>query len=153
MCRSSRSCWSTANLNWRMFRYVYYVMASDTEYRDILRYKWNSVSSCKRRSDNICNSILQRSLLAIWNIIFIVGVVNCQLRNDFKGRGRKMGVVEGGGGDLALDFKNFWDGVYNFFFCPPPPSYWTVNFICTSSASRAFGHHCKKSLDINIYAG
>ena len=34
-----------------------------------------------------------------------------------------MGVVEGGGGgggvDLALGFKNFWDGVYNFFFCPP----------------------------------
>ena len=25
----------------------------------------------------------------------------------------------GGGVDLALDFKNFWDGVYNFFFCPP----------------------------------
>ena len=52
-------------------------------------------------------------------------MVNCQLRNYFKGRGRKMGVVEGGGGgggggvDLALGFKNFWDGVYNFFFCPP----------------------------------
>ena len=36
-----------------------------------------------------------------------------------------MGAVEGGGGggggggvDLALGFKNFWDGVYNFFFCP-----------------------------------
>ena len=29
--------------------------------------------------------------------------------------------AEGGGGgvDLALGFKNFWDGVYNFFFCPP----------------------------------
>ena len=42
-------------------------------------------------------------------------MVNCQLRNDFKGRGRKMGVSEGGGGGgggggvyLALDFKNFW---------------------------------------------
>ena len=51
-------------------------------------------------------------------------MVNCQLRNDFKGRARKMGVFEGGGGggggvDLALDFKNIWDGVYNFFFCPP----------------------------------
>ena len=33
-----------------------------------------------------------------------------------------MGVFVGGGGggvDLDLDFKNFWDGVYNFFFCPP----------------------------------
>ena len=36
-----------------------------------------------------------------------------------------MGAVEGGGGggggggvDLALGFKNFWDGVYNFFFLP-----------------------------------
>ena len=32
-------------------------------------------------------------------------------------------IAEGGGGgggvDLALGFKNFWDGVYNFFFCPP----------------------------------
>ena len=53
-------------------------------------------------------------------------MVNCQLRNDLKGRARKMGVFEGGGGggggggvDLALDFKNFWDGIYNFFFCPP----------------------------------
>ena len=26
----------------------------------------------------------------------------------------------GGGVDLALDFKNFWDGVYNFFFAPSP---------------------------------
>ena len=33
-----------------------------------------------------------------FNIILIVGVVNCQLRNYYKGRGRKMGVVEGGGG-------------------------------------------------------
>ena len=34
-----------------------------------------------------------------------------------------MGVFVGGGGgvDLDLDFKNFWDGVYNIFFCPPPP--------------------------------
>ena len=50
------------------------------------------------------------------------GAVNCRLRNDFKGRGLKMGVFVGGGGggvDLDLDFKNFWDGVYNFFFCPP----------------------------------
>ena len=50
-------------------------------------------------------------------------MVNSQLRNYFKGRGRKMGVFEGGGGgggvDVALGFKNFWDGVYNFFFCPP----------------------------------
>ena len=36
-----------------------------------------------------------------------------------------MGVFVGGGGgggggfDLDLDFKNFWDGVYNFFFLPP----------------------------------
>ena len=41
----------------------------------------------------------------------------------FKGRGLKMGVFVGGGGgggvDLDLDFKNFWDGVHNFFFCPP----------------------------------
>ena len=25
----------------------------------------------------------------------------------------------GGGVDLALGFKNFWDGVYNFFLPPP----------------------------------
>ena len=44
----------------------------------------------------------------------------------FKGRGLKMGVFVGGGGggggggvDLDLDFKNFWDGVYYFFFAPP----------------------------------
>ena len=83
------------------------------------------VSSCKRRSDNIYNSDLQRSLLAICNIVFIVGVVNCQLRNDFKERGqnghvrRRRGGGGGGGVDLALDFKNFWAGVYNFYFCPP----------------------------------
>ena len=40
----------------------------------------------------------------------------------FKGRGRKMGVFEGGGGGGGIDFKNFWDGVYNFFLAPPPPS-------------------------------
>ena len=38
-------------------------------------------------------------------------MVNCQLRNDFKGRARKMGVFEGGGGgggvDLALDLRIF----------------------------------------------
>ena len=56
---------------------------------------------------------------------YIVGVVNCQLRNDLRGVVGEMGVVKGGGGgggggfDLALDFKNFWDGVYNFFFFPP----------------------------------
>ena len=60
-------------------------------------------------------------------------MVNCQLRNYFKGRGRKMGVFEGGGGgggggvDLALGFKNFWDGVYNFFFCTPPPRCRLIN--------------------------
>ena len=51
-------------------------------------------------------------------------MVNCQLRNDFKGRGREMGVFEGGGGvDLALDFKIFRDGsmVSITFFLPPPP--------------------------------
>ena len=41
-------------------------------------------------------------------------------------------MFEGGGGgggvDLALDFKNFWDGVYNFFFCP---SSQTVKFVFT----------------------
>ena len=52
-------------------------------------------------------------------------MVNCQLRNDFKGRARKMGVFEGGGGgggggvDMALDLRIFGDGVYNFFFVPP----------------------------------
>ena len=48
-------------------------------------------------------------------------MVNCQLRNYFKGRGRKNGRVRRrrGGVDLALGFKNFWDGVYNFFFAPP----------------------------------
>ena len=48
-----------------------------------------------------------------------------------------MGVFEGGGGgggggggvDLALGFKNFWDGVYNFFFCPPPPRAQILFFI------------------------
>ena len=46
-------------------------------------------------------------------------MVNCQLRNYFKGRGRKWAwsKAEGGG---VLGFKNFWDGVYNFFFLPPP---------------------------------
>ena len=32
-----------------------------------------------------------------------------------------LGVEGGGGVDLALDIKNFWDGVYNFFLPPPPP--------------------------------
>ena len=43
----------------------------------------------------------------------------------FKGRGLTMGVFVGGGGgvDLDLDFKNFWDGVYNFFFAPPSVKY------------------------------
>ena len=69
------------------------------------------------------------------NMIVIVGVVNCQLRNDFKGRGRKMGVFEGGGGggggggDLALDFKNFWDGVHKPFFFAPPPLDTTHKFL------------------------
>ena len=43
-----------------------------------------------------------------------------------------MGVFVGGGGggvDLDLDFKNFWDGVYNFFFLPPPPRSTTFLFI------------------------
>ena len=57
-------------------------------------------------------------------------MVNCQLRNYFKGRGRKWAwsKAEGGGGvDLALGFKNFWDGVYNFFFCPPLGSRYESN--------------------------
>ena len=48
-----------------------------------------------------------------------------------------MGVVEGGGGggggvDLALGFKNVWDGVYNFFFCPP------LGFFCEKYANLPF---------------
>ena len=74
------------------------------------------------------------------NIILIVGVVNCQLRNYFKGRGRKMGVVEGGGGgggvDLALGFKNFWDGVYNFFFCPPLVVHVKINTTCIHTGTN-----------------
>ena len=36
------------------------------------------------------------------------GAVNRRLRNSFKGRGHKMGVFVGEGGDyLDLDFKNF----------------------------------------------
>ena len=54
-------------------------------------------------------------------LIFNRGAINCRLRNDFKGRGLKMGVFIGGEVDLDLDFQNFWDGVYNFFFLPPPP--------------------------------
>ena len=43
-------------------------------------------------------------------------------------------MFEGGGGgvDLALDFKNFWDGVYNFFFCPPLACFIHFFFVTTS---------------------
>ena len=92
-------------------------MARESEYRNIR----------ETASPNIYNNDLQRSMLAICNIIFLVvwSIVNYAM--IFKRRGRKMGVFEGGGGgggggfDLAIDFKNFWDGVYNFFFLPPPP--------------------------------
>ena len=53
-------------------------------------------------------------------------MVNCQLRNDFKGRARKMGVFEGGGGggggggvDLALILRIFGMVSITFFFAPP----------------------------------
>ena len=32
----------------------------------------------------------------------------------------------GGGGFPGPDFKNFWDGVYSFFFLPPPPDRWEI---------------------------
>ena len=59
-------------------------------------------------------------------------MVNCQLRNDLRGVPGKWACskAEGGGGvDLALDFKNFWDGVYNFFFCPPLARFYIYNVI------------------------
>ena len=44
----------------------------------------------------------------------------------------------GGGGGLALDFKDFWDGVYNFFFLLPlgiiiNTKDDTFTFMCTGS--------------------
>ena len=53
-------------------------------------------------------------------------MVNCQLRNYFKGRGRKMGVVEGGGGGgvggltWPLVLRIFGIVSITFFFAPPP---------------------------------
>ena len=47
-----------------------------------------------------------------------------------KGRGLKMGMFVGGGEDL--DFKNFWDGVYNFFFCFLHPSSVTEKSLFTN---------------------
>ena len=46
-------------------------------------------------------------------VIILRGVVEKRACSKAEGAG-------GGGVDLALGFKNFWDGVYNFFFCPPP---------------------------------
>ena len=50
------------------------------------------------------------------------GAVNCRLRNDFKGRGLKMGVfVGGGGGGLTwtLILRIFGMVSITFFFAPP----------------------------------
>ena len=51
-------------------------------------------------------------------------MVNCQLRNDFKGRARKMGVFEGGGGGGGLTWplilRIFGMVSITFFFAPPP---------------------------------
>ena len=57
--------------------------------------------------------------IAFLLLIEVRSIVDCVM--IFKGRGLIMGVFVGGGGgvDLDLDFKNFGDGVYNFFFCPP----------------------------------
>ena len=73
-------------------------------------------------------------------------MVNCELRDYFKGRGQKWACskAEGGGGgggvDLVLGFKNFWDGVYNFFFCPPPRHHVTKKLlrqiVCTRTKLR-----------------
>ena len=50
-------------------------------------------------------------------------MVNCQLRNYCKGRGRKMGVVEGGGGGGGLTWplvlRIFGMVSITFFFAPP----------------------------------
>ena len=58
-----------------------------------------------------------------------------------KGRGQNGRVRRrrgGGGGGLALDFKDFWDGVYNFFFLLPlgiiiNTKDDTFTFMCTGS--------------------
>ena len=48
-----------------------------------------------------------------------------------------------GGVDLALDFKNFWDGVYNFFFLPPPPpKKWLLVQCCAIGCKNHHGEHC-----------
>ena len=55
-------------------------------------------------------------------------MVNCQLRNDFKGRARKMGVFEGGGGGggggltWPLILRIFGMVSITFFFAPPSSS-------------------------------
>ena len=50
-------------------------------------------------------------------------MVNCQLRNYFKGRGLKMGVFEGGGGGGGLTWplvlRIFGMVSITFFFAPP----------------------------------
>ena len=51
-------------------------------------------------------------------------MVNCQLRNYFKGHGRKMGVFEGGGGGgggltWPLVLRIFGMVSITFFFAPP----------------------------------
>ena len=52
------------------------------------------------------------------------GAVNCRLRNDFKGRGLKMGVFVGGGGAGGLTWtlilRIFGMVSITFFFAPPP---------------------------------
>ena len=51
------------------------------------------------------------------------GAVNCRLRNDFKGRGLKMGVFVGGGGGGGLTWtlilRIFGMVSITFFFAPP----------------------------------
>ena len=50
------------------------------------------------------------------------GAVNCRLRNDFKGRGLKMGVFvggEGGGLTWTLILRIFGMVSITFFFAPP----------------------------------
>ena len=63
-------------------------------------------------------------------VMILRGVVN-----NGRVRRRRGG---GGGVDLDLDFKNFWDGVYNFFFLPPPPSFGMFIFVNKNNAGILF---------------
>ena len=75
-------------------------------------------------SDEVTTSTTAICNDACYLIVFIVGMVNCQLRNDFKGRGRKCARSKaegGGGGGWPLILRIFGMVSVTFFFLPPPP--------------------------------